>query len=62
MLDGSPDSDGTYLECAIKAAFLLGGFDVKDLKVNFLYNDGTSATIERLKFLVHKYDFVHAGF
>lgn len=62
QLDGSLNSDGTYLECAIKAAFLLGGLDVNSLKINFLYNDHTAATIEQLKFLVHKYDFVHAGF
>ena len=41
---------------------MLGGLDVKDLKINFLYNDGTAATVEQLKFLIHKYDFVHAGF
>ena len=61
-LDESPRSDGTYLECAIKAAFMLGGIDVKDLKIRFLYNDGTTQTIEMLKFLVHRHDFVHAGF
>lgn len=41
---------------------MLGGLDVKDLKINFLYNDGTTATIEQLKFLIHKHDFVHIGF
>lgn len=61
-LDGSPNSDGTFLQYAIKAAFMLGGLDVKDLKINFLYNDGTPKTIEQLKFLIHKYDFVHIGF
>lgn len=61
-LDNAKNEDGTYLEYAIKAAFMLGGIDVKDLKINFLYNDGTSATIEMMKFLIHKYDFVHCGF
>lgn len=61
-IDGAKNSDGTWLEYAIKAAFMLGGIDVKDLNIKFLYNDGTSQTIEMLKFLVHKYDFVHAGF
>jgi len=61
-LDNAKNEDGTYLEYAIKAAFMLGGIDVKDLKINFLYNDGTAQTIETLKFLIHKYNFVHAGF
>ena len=61
-LDNAKNENGTYLEYAIKAAFMLGGIDVKDLKINFLYNDGTPATIEMMKFLIHKYDFVHCGF
>lgn len=61
-IDGDKNSDGTYLECAIKAAFMLGGIDVKDLKINFLYNDGTAQTIEMLKFLIHRHSFVHIGF
>lgn len=27
-----------------------------------MYNDKTDDVVEQLKFLVHKYDFVHAGF
>lgn len=61
-IDGHKNDDGTWLEYAIKAAFILGGIDVKDLNIEFLYNDGTAQTIEMLKFLIHKYDFVHAGF
>lgn len=61
-LDGSPDSDGTWLEFAIKAAMQLGGFETKDMKIKFLQNDGTQKTIESLKYLLHKYDFLHAGF
>ena len=62
QLDGSLNSDGTYLECAIKAAFQLGGFDSSKIEIGFLHNDGTDSTVEQMKFLLHKYDFVHCGF
>lgn len=62
QLDGSKNSDGTYLECAIKAAFELGGFSSSAIEIGFLYNDGTDQTVETMKFLLHKYDFVHCGF
>lgn len=62
LIDGSKNSDGTYLECAIKSAFKLGGFDSSKIEIGFLYNDGTDQTVERMKFLIHKYDFIHAGF
>lgn len=64
-IDGSDvNSDGTYLESAIQAAMTLGGLgDVsKSIKTGFLYNDKSNDTVDRLKYLVHKYDFVHAGF
>lgn len=61
-IDGHKNEDGTWLEYAIKAAFILGGIDVKNLNIKFLYNDSTTQTIEMLKFLVHKHDFVHVGF
>lgn len=61
-IDGSPNTSGTWLEYAIKAAMDLGGFETKDMKIKFLQNDGTKQTIETLKYLLHKYDFVHAGF
>ena len=58
------NSDGTYLESAIKAAMQLGGLEKtsKNIKPGFLYNDNSDSMIERLKYLVHKYDFIHAGF
>ena len=62
MMDGDLEGEGTYLEYAIKAAVQLGGFDVDNLKIGFLYNSGNQETIERLKFLIHKYDFLHIGF
>ena len=60
-IDGDLASDGTYLEAAIKAAFKLGGFD-SSIKIGTIYNDGTDTTIETVKFLLHKYDFLHMGF
>lgn len=63
QIDGDVDGDGTYLECAIKSAFKLGGFpNVGDLKIGFIYNEGQTSTIERLKYLFHRYEFVHMGF
>lgn len=61
-IDGDINSDGTYLEAAIKAAFQLGGFDGANIKIGTIYNDGTDKTVEMIKFLIHKYDFLHAGF
>ena len=60
----SINSDGTYLEYAIKAAMTLGGLEKysKNIKTGFLYNDGSNAMVEQLKYLIHKYSFVHAGF
>jgi len=34
----------------------------KNIKIGFLYNDNSDEVIERLKYLLHKYDFIHAGF
>lgn len=62
QIDGDIDSDGTYLEAAIKAAFELGGFNGSDVKIKSVYNDGTDKTVELVKFLLHKYDFLHVGF
>lgn len=63
QIDGMKNQDGTMLECAIKSAFKLGGFEnVDNLKIGFLYNDGTTRTIEQIKFLIHKYEFLHIGF
>lgn len=61
-LDGDINGDGTYLECAIKAAIQLGGFETKNMKIGFLYNNKNQNTIETFKHLLHKYDFLHCGF
>ena len=64
QIDGDINSDGTYLECAIKAAISLGGFGKQsnDVKIGFLYNQKNDQTIQQIKRLIHKYDFLHAGF
>ena len=64
QLDGDMNSDGTYLECAIRAAIELGGFgkQSKDIKIGFLYNNRNEQTVQQIKRLVHKYCFLHAGF
>lgn len=64
QLDGDINSEGTYLEYAIKAAMKLGGLEEisKNIKMGFLYNDNSDAMIEQLKYLLHKYEFIHAGF
>ncbi len=62
QLDGSVESEGTWLEYAIKAAMQLGSFETTNMKIKFMQNDGSQNTVERLKYLIHKYDFLHAGF
>lgn len=62
-LDGEVQEEGTYLECALKAAIELGAFEnSKDVKIGLFYNDKTNTTIETTKFLIHKYDFLQVGF
>jgi len=63
LLDGSKNSEGTFLEYAIQAALQLGGFkNPQDIKIGFLYNDGGKKTVDAFKHLIHKYDFLHCGF
>ena len=42
----------------------LGGFgnQSKNIKIGFLYNQRNDMTVQQIKRLVHKYDFLHAGF
>lgn len=62
-LDGDPNTDGTYLEHAISAALMLSGLkNYEKYGPGFLYNDRTTETINLVKFLIHKYDFIQAGF
>ena len=64
QFDGDISTDGTYLECAIKAAIELGGFgkQSKNIKIGFLYNSKNDLTLQQMKRLIHKYDFLHVGF
>ena len=63
-IDGDINSDGTYLECAIKAAIKLGGFGKQsdEVKIGFLYNNKQAELETQIKRLVHKHNFLHAGF
>lgn len=63
QLDGQSNADGTYLEYAIKAAIELGGFgsQSKNLNIGFIYNNNNDI-VKRIQRLIHKYDFIHAGF
>lgn len=58
------NQDGTSLEAAIKAAIQIGGFEdiSNNIKIGFLYNDKTENTLLYLKHLIHRYNFIHAGF
>ena len=50
------------MEYAIQAALQLGGFkNPQDIKIGFLYNDGSDGTVDAFKYLIHKYDFLHCG-
>ena len=63
LIEGDLKGEGTYLECAIQAALKLGGFvNSKNVKTGFVHNDGTDNTVETVKYLLHKYDFLHVGF
>ena len=63
MIDGQTGVEGTYLECSLQAALRLCDFDfLRGVKIEKFPNGKDRDTIERVKFLIHKYDFVQAGF
>lgn len=67
QIDGSKDSEGTYLEAACTAVIDLCKKDpefdfMKDAHVETFFNDKTVNTIELTKQLIHKHDFLQAGF
>ena len=67
LTDSSRNESGTYLEFACQAVLDLAKKDpdfdfLKDAKIGLFYNDGTYATIENVKHLIHKYDFLQVGF
>lgn len=61
LMDGQRDVEGTYLETSLQAAIELCAFD-KNFKIGTFSNKQNSQTIETVKFLIHKYDFLQAGF
>jgi len=62
-IDGERDMEGTYLEAALGAAIKLCNFDfLKNCKVSTFGNGKDLDTIERTKYLIHRYDFVQVGF
>lgn len=65
--DGSRGELGTYLEYACQAVLDLAKKDpdfdfLKDAKIGLFYNDETENTIENVKHLLHKHDFLQVGF
>ena len=62
MLDGEPSQDGTYLECSLSAALELCGKDFIGQKKIKLFQRQGDDTVEMVKFLIHKYDFLQVGF
>lgn len=65
QIDNQLDSDGTYLECAYKAAIELGGLGkyATNIKLGFIYNAYPQNELKQIiKRYLHKYDFLEAGF
>ena len=67
QIDGQINLDGTYLETALHAVLKLCTKDdefnfLKDAKVEMFYNGNDQATIENVKHLIHKNDFLQVGF
>ena len=61
IADGKPDSDGVHLNYAMAAAANLCGI-VNDVKIQLQYNNSSEQTLETIKFLIHKFDVIQAGF
>lgn len=55
--------DGTYLETSLQAALMLCDFDfLKTAKIETFRNGRDLDTIEKTKFLLHRYNFLQVGF
>lgn len=65
-IDGEPDGEGTYLECALKALLALGTFDKKTCAVKTFgsswYGIGGASGLPEVKYAVHRYGACLAGF
>ena len=65
QIDDDINSDGTYLESAYKAALDLGGLGrySNDVSLGFIYNNQPIEALKQsIKRLLHKYEFLEAGF
>lgn len=60
-LDGMKAVDGTTLEASLQAALQLCAFD-NNYKIGTYFNEKSTETIEKVKMLIHKHDFLQAGF
>lgn len=63
-IDGAPDGDGTYLECALDALLEQGLFDRNVSKVKTFGGRmfGSDTALDDLKYAVHRYGVCVAGF
>lgn len=62
-IDGSRNMEGTFLESALFAAIQLCEFDwLKKSKIETFGNTKNQQSMDKLKFLIHKHDFVVGGF
>lgn len=63
QLDGMEQTEGTRLECSLKAVIQLCAFEnFHQIKYGTFWNTRTYKTIDQTKLLIHKYDFLQAGF
>ncbi len=63
-IDGDPDGDGTYLECALEALLAKGVFDRSVCSVKVVRGPlwGACSGLDDLKYVVHRYGSCIAGF
>jgi len=63
-VDGDPNGDGTYLECTLEALMKYGHFDSTVCKIKTIGGSifGNGAALNDVKFAIHKYGVVMAGF
>lgn len=64
-IDGDPDGDGTYLECALKGLIHVGAFE-PDCRVrtfgNSWFGFGDTDAVNETKYAIHRYGCCVAGF
>lgn len=65
-IDGDPNGDGTYLECALQGILAQGLFDADKCKVktfgSSFFNLGSDDGLVNVKYAIHKYGCCIAGF